>query len=306
MTASTGIETARVVHLSRHRHVGPTALAMERPPGSGVRRAGRSSATARCRFRAKGGVKNQLSALGSWLRSAARNGPLTPNMAYQVVGLAVIGLHVITQPTEIVGAPGPSVPRTGIVSLRHDAAVDDVRGQLTPYLLSDEVLLWTGRPDPTKHLSRIDIFMVPFSLMWGGFAIFWESGVLVSGAPVLFALFGLPFVGIGLYFIFGRFIVKARRKRQTAYGLTDHRALVALGAGALSETPVQHQPIDQRRSRDGKHLTVTFGRPASGSFAGSSFANTGMEFFDRGNLPLAFYDVPDVVGLESALRRVGR
>jgi hypothetical protein len=184
--------------------------------------------------------------------------------------------------------------------------VDDVEGQLAPYLLTDEVLLWTGRPDPAKHLSRADIFMVPFSIMWGGFSIFWETGVLASSAPFPFALFGVPFVGLGLYLIFGRFFVKARRKRQTVYGLTDHRALVALGAGALSETPVEHQPIDQRRSRDGRHVTVTFGRPANGRSNGPSYANTGVEFLDNGNSPLGFYDVRDVVGLESAVQRVRR
>ncbi len=41
---------------------------------------------------------------------------------------------------------------------------------------------------------------------------------LIQEAPLPFALFGLPFVALGLYLIFGRFVVKARRKRQTVYG----------------------------------------------------------------------------------------
>ncbi len=92
--------------------------------------------------------------------------------------------------------------------------MDEVRRQLAPYLLADEHLLWYGRPDPAKHFTGSDVFLVPFSLMWGGFAIFWMGAALVGGAPVPFALFGLPFVVVGLYFIFGRFLVKARRKRQ--------------------------------------------------------------------------------------------
>jgi hypothetical protein len=187
--------------------------------------------------------------------------------------------------------------------------MDDVQGRLEPYLLSDEVLLWTGRPDPTKHFSRTDLLLVPFSIVWGGFAIMWESSALTSKDPFPFALFGTIFVGIGLYFIVGRFFVKAWQKRQTVYGLTNHRALVAGGAGALSETPVEHQPMDQRQSRDGKHLTVTFGRAVNGRSSGLNPANTGMEIFDRGNSgnwPLGFYDVRDVVGLESALLRISR
>ncbi len=184
--------------------------------------------------------------------------------------------------------------------------MDDPRQQLTPYLLVDEQLLWAGRPDPAKHFTQADLFLVPFSLLWGGFAIFWMGEALAAGAPLPFALFGLPFVVVGLYFIFGRFVVKARRKRHTAYGLTDRRAIVATGSRAMSETSVERQPIDQRRSRDGKHLDVVFGRPASGWFAGPNHANTGMEMFGQGSHALGFYDVSDVAGLEGALRQLRR
>jgi len=184
--------------------------------------------------------------------------------------------------------------------------MDEARRQLAPYLLPDEHLLWIGRPDPAKRFTGSDIFLVPFSLLWGGFMIFWMGAVLVKGAPAPFALFGLPFVVFGLYLIFGRFMVKARRKRQTAYGLTERRALVAVGSGSLSEAPVERQPIEQRRSRDGQHLSVIFGRPATGWSSGPSYANTGMEFFGQGSHPIGFYDVADVSGLETALRRVRR
>ena len=178
--------------------------------------------------------------------------------------------------------------------------------QLEPYLLTDEALLWSGRPDPTKHFGRNDILLVPFSVVWGGFAVFWEIEVLTSAAPGLLGLFGLPFVAMGLYMLFGRFIVKARRKRHTAYGLTDQRALVALGTGALSESPLARQPIDRRVSRGRRHMSVVFGRQAHVLSSGAMYANTGMEFFGRGSLPVGFYDVEDVTGLEGALRRVRR
>lgn len=188
----------------------------------------------------------------------------------------------------------------------NDAAVEDERQQLAPYLLSGETVLWTGRPDPAKHFGASDVYLVPFSLLWGGFAIFWVTGALRQGAPVPFALFGLPFVALGLYFTFGRFIYKASRKRRTVYGLTEGRALVAISSGSLSEAPIQRTPIDQTRSRDGHHLTVTFGNSTRGWSAGPRYANTGMEFFDRGNSPLGFYDVLDVAGLETALRGARR
>ena len=190
--------------------------------------------------------------------------------------------------------------------MRDRSGVDDARAQLEPYLLEGESLLWWGRPDPTKHLGKSDFFVVPFSLLWGGFAVVWEVGVLTSGAPAGFVAFGLVFVAIGLYMIFGRFIVKVRRKRRTAYGLTDQRVLVAVGSGALSDSPVSHQPIDQRVSRDRRHMTLVVGRSAHGASAATLYANTGMEFFAFGGAPIGFYDVADVTGLTGALGRVRR
>jgi hypothetical protein len=119
--------------------------------------------------------------------------------------------------------------------------VDDPQSRLAPYLMSDERLLWSGQPDPTKIFSAADLFLIPFSLIWGGFAIFWEVGVVAHGS-LLFSLFGLPFVAMGLYFIFGRFVVKSRRKRQTSYGLTDRRALVAWAPGRCPSRPCSTSP----------------------------------------------------------------
>lgn len=186
------------------------------------------------------------------------------------------------------------------------AAVDDLRGRLAPHLLPDERLLWVGRPDPGKHLTRSDLYLVPFSLLWGGFAIFWEASVVTDGAGVAPTLFGGPFVLVGLYLIIGRFFYKAHRKRRTVYGLTRDRALVAGGSGSLSEQPLPGTPLEQRRSRDGRHTTVRFGRSTTGWSASPDYANTGLELFSRGGTALGFYDVADVRALEAALREVRR
>src|SRR3954471_6987431 len=77
-----------------------------------------------------------------------------------------------------------------------------------------ERLLWVGAPDPAVRFTAADGFLVPFSLMWGGFAIFWEAAAFAGGTPFFFKLWGIPFVLVGVYFIAGRFVVKARRKRQ--------------------------------------------------------------------------------------------
>ena len=93
------------------------------------------------------------------------------------------------------------------------------------YLSKDESILWIGRPNPMWLLGPDDIFLIPFSLVWGGFALFWEAAVS-SGGTSVFCLWGIPFVVLGQYFIWGRFIYKYLRRQKTYYAITDQRALV--------------------------------------------------------------------------------
>jgi hypothetical protein len=87
-------------------------------------------------------------------------------------------------------------------------------------------LKWTGRPPSGILLRRVDTLLVPFSLMWGGFAIFWETMVVRGGAPFVFRLWGIPFVLVGIYFMIGRFFWDAYLRSTTWYGLTTDSALI--------------------------------------------------------------------------------
>jgi len=180
------------------------------------------------------------------------------------------------------------------------------------HLLPSEHIEWIGRPDPAKHFTRSDAFLIPFSLMWGGFAIFWEATAIAAGAGPFFALWGIPFVVLGLYFIFGRFVYKARRKRRTIYAVTNRRVMTlvrgrsdeSVEGAALSSIP----NISTSAASNG-HGNVEFGPSSSPS--NGWYGNSGMEFFARGQMMsgVRFYDIEDprsVADLVERLREADR
>jgi hypothetical protein len=168
-------------------------------------------------------------------------------------------------------------------------------------LIPSEKIYWSGQPDPSVIFNASDFFIVPFSLMWGGFVVFWEASVLgltpltkhSQGAPLFFVLWGIPFVAIGLYMIFGRFFYKAWKKKRTFYAVTNIRVLIAtegfsrqLQAQFLNQIPVINKSI-------GSNGVGSLSFSSTSGF-GFNYANTGMDFLGRriGQGILAFFDVP--------------
>jgi hypothetical protein len=102
-----------------------------------------------------------------------------------------------------------------------------VDGDFQGRLLPGERIAWTGAPATGLLLTGRDAFLIPFSLLWGGFSIFWEwTAAHAPNADPIFPLFGIPFVAIGLYFIGGRFFVDAWARRNTVYAVTNQRVLI--------------------------------------------------------------------------------
>jgi hypothetical protein len=136
-------------------------------------------------------------------------------------------------------------------------------------LLPDESLLWCGRPNRRAVLHKEDLGSIPFSLIWGGFFIFWEYMAIVGfnkpggGGGWFFVLWGVPFVAVGQYMIWGRFIYAWWKKARVFYGVTTKRVIVLDQAwGRRTNTAYLDQiPTIQKVLRSDGIGTLRFGNP---------------------------------------------
>lgn len=196
------------------------------------------------------------------------------------------------------GRPASPVPATG--GSPND--LETVERQLS----SGERIEWVGRPDPKKHIVRGDLFLIPFSLMWGGFTVVWEVAA-IAGGQLFMMLWGIPFLAVGLYMILGRFIYKAARKRRTTYAVTNRRVLSIIRGRhgeSVDATYLRSIPNISTNAAAGGRGSVEFGlsSPAAGWYA-----NTGMEFFARGQMSsvgISFYDIDDPRGVADLVERL--
>jgi PH (Pleckstrin Homology) domain-containing protein len=149
------------------------------------------------------------------------------------------------------------------------------QSELSRQLEAGESLLWTGLPRQGLLLRPADVFMIPFSLMWGGFALFWEWGVLHTNAPIFMALWGIPFVAMGLYITIGRFFTDSMTRAKTCYALTDRRVLILSGllSRSSSSLPLRTLSGVSLSERSDGSGTITFGaqNPWNSWFAGTSW-----------------------------------
>jgi hypothetical protein len=100
-------------------------------------------------------------------------------------------------------------------------------GPFAERLLREEKVIWRGRPQQGLMLTSRDATLIPVSLVWGGFMVFWESSVLRNpNSPTFMALFGGLFLLIGLFLTIGRFFVDAWIRAGVLYALTNRRILI--------------------------------------------------------------------------------
>lgn len=160
----------------------------------------------------------------------------------------------------MVDALGPRC-LTAIVSLHRPRMWNNPASEIERELNADERIVWNGQLRRGIRLRSSDAFVIPFSLLWCGFAIFWEVSVVTKGAPFFFMLWGIPFILVGLYIVFGRFVVDARLRDRTFYGVTSERVIIVSGLFSRQTKSLQLRTLSDislTERADGSG-TITFG-----------------------------------------------
>lgn len=158
-------------------------------------------------------------------------------------------------------------------------------------LLSGEEILWADQPSTRRLFTLGDLLRVPFTLMWAGFALFWNIMVWSMDAPIFFRLWGLPFLLVGVYITFGRFFYLHWRKVRTYYVVTDRRLLIFNFGPRRNLDAFALHDLSTLRKRTGRNGvgSIIFGQ-AQGRYNNSiDMSNTGMESF--GYTVPGFYDI---------------
>jgi hypothetical protein len=147
--------------------------------------------------------------------------------------------------------------------------------------------------------------MIPFSMMWGGFAFFWEWLAVTSNAPWFFLVFGVPFVLMGIYIIAGRFVIDLKQRAGTIYGVTNERIVIV--SGLVSKT-VKSLPLkglsdlSMAESANGSG-SIAFGKALDDS---SRFRLWGWWDWSSSRVGSRFDTIPDVKSVYEIVRAAQR
>jgi len=188
--------------------------------------------------------------------------------------------------------------------------------KIQPELMSGESIYWAGMPNPKVIFHSDDWAAIPFSLVWTGFFVFWEAQALgfwgktsqPVGNDIFMELWGIPFLLIGNYMVWGRFLVDAWAKRRTYYAVTNRRVLV-LQEGWRRKTSTTFLEAIPQIEREGTATgTLWFGTKYP-ILAAKGRKTRDMSRFSIGDVPV-FADIGDVDSVHRLIMdlraRIGR
>ncbi len=170
---------------------------------------------------------------------------------------------------------------------------------LTEQLAPGEKIIWDGKPNKASFVRLGSWLMIPFSIVWLAFVCVWEALAIASGAPLFFDLFGLIFVGVGLYAAVGRFFVAGHIWNNLHYFLTNKRAIIQRGASDVQS--VELGKFD--------NIRLKLKKAGNGTII---FQSMGFDFYIPGipmrNMmyaePIAFYVIDDVKNVYDQIQQI--
>jgi Bacterial PH domain len=183
-------------------------------------------------------------------------------------------------------SPSPAQTCPSISQSEDSEATLEISSELGP----QERLLWAGHPFRGWRLRSVDTMILPFAILWSIVAIFAVFGGIETLTPslraasgplnseiadhggILYTVFALTAVPVSAFYLtFGRFILDARRRARTWYGLSDDRIII-LASGFIAKRvtniplrELRHVMFSQRPDGSG---TICFDSGASQRPAG--------------------------------------
>lgn len=157
--------------------------------------------------------------------------------------------------------------------------------------INDRVL-WKGKPEKGITMRPDELIIIPFGIFFTLFACFWISIALNAG---FFAIFGIPFVLVGIYMMGGRFIVNEYMKKNTLYVITDKAIIRKRGS-----------KIDVWYGRDLTDMQVFSHKNGTTSFM---FSRVHLHYGRRRGVTTQLYgieNVRDAKDVSEAIRQIER
>ena len=146
----------------------------------------------------------------------------------------------------------------------------DQSAHLRRMLQPGEQLLWEGRPAPGVHLQPGDGFMIPFSVIWCGFAVFWEASAIrernAAGACTVGRALYSGWAVHGDWPLFPRGL---ETRKRTYYGVTNKRVILMEHRGTKFVTYRQIPTLEKHVKSNGEgtvYLSEPRGYYSRGSY----------------------------------------
>ncbi len=177
-------------------------------------------------------------------------------------------------------------------------------------MISGERVYWAGMPNPRVIFHSDDWTAIPFTLVWTGVFVFWEADALgiwgrathPGGANLFMTLWGIPFLIIGNYMVWGRFVVDAWLKRRTYYAVTNRRILVLQEGWSRKTNWIYLEAIPTIEREGTTRGTLWFGKKYP-VIAGRGQKTRNMSRFTVADTPV-FADIDDVDGIQRLVQEL--